>query len=69
MTDRKALHAYLSDEAHAQWHAYAERHAVSVSALIEAMAQRLPEDGNLIATAQQIDVNRRRRRKNRPQAY
>jgi hypothetical protein len=35
---RKALHAYLSDEAHERWQDYAAN-GISVSALLEALAQ------------------------------
>lgn len=68
MTDRKALHAYVSDRAHDQWHDFAAEQGVSVSAVLEALAPELPqvdenETTKLITTARQIDANRRRRRK------
>lgn len=68
MTDRKALHAYVTDRAHDQWHDFAAEQGVSVSAILEALAPELPqvdenETTKLITTARQIDAKRRRRRK------
>ncbi|MFT7601732.1 MAG: hypothetical protein ACI8TP_004693, partial [Acidimicrobiales bacterium] len=34
---RKALHAYVSDDAHDQWHGFAAEQGVSVSAILEAL--------------------------------
>lgn len=68
MTDRKALHAYVTDGAHDQWHEFAAEQGVSVSAILEALAPELDQaatDGTtkLVTTARQIDAKRRRRRK------
>ncbi len=38
---RCQLHCYLSDEAHAGWYRFAERHGTNVSALLEAMGLTL----------------------------
>ena len=38
-SDRKALHAYVSDEAHAAWHDFGAENGVSAPALLEAMAE------------------------------
>ncbi len=67
----RAVHAYLSDEAHGTWQEVATEYGVSVSGLIEALgvdlqspvetqviAPRLPE---LIKRARRIDADRRRR--------
>ena len=67
----RAVHAYLSDEAHETWQEVATEYGVSVSGLIEALgvdlqtpgddqiiAARLPE---LIKRARRIDADRRRR--------
>ncbi len=40
---RRALHAYLSEDAHEQWHAVAIEWGVSVSALLEALAPILAD--------------------------
>jgi hypothetical protein len=67
---RKALHAYLSDEAHDAWHDRAAEHGVSVSALLEAIARYIAEDpasddfgkgSDIVKTARTIDTERRRR--------
>lgn len=68
---RRALHAYLSDDAHETWHAVAAELGVSVSALLEAMAidLRRPASEQAMATrvddvvrrARRIDADRRRR--------
>lgn len=73
---RKALHAYVSDHAHDQWHGFAAEQGVSVSAILEAMAPELlfhddsrsdaPLDdcmGNVVQVARRIDAERRRRRR------
>jgi hypothetical protein len=57
----------MSDEARDRWKRFADHHGVSVSALLEAMAEALPhppESPELIAVieeARAIDVERRRR--------
>lgn len=67
---RKALHAYLSDEAHEAWHERSAAHGVSVSGLLEAIGQYIAEDpegedfgsgAEIIKSARQIDTQRRRR--------
>lgn len=68
----RAVHAYLSDTAHATWQEVATQYGVSVSGLIEAMGTDLqrPEDERVLATqlptlvtrARRIDADRRRRR-------
>jgi hypothetical protein len=65
---RKALHAYLSDEAHRTWHEVASDNGVSVSALLEAMAAGLSEAKDtagaavdIVARARRVDAERRRR--------
>ena len=65
---RRALHAYVSDQAHAQWHDFAAAQGVSVSAILEALASELGTAGSVIGTlddvvarARRIDVQRRRR--------
>lgn len=71
---RKALHAYVSDDAHEQWHGFAAEQGVSVSAILEALAPELdtearPEPSDLssrlngvVKAARKIDAQRRRRR-------
>ncbi len=73
--DRKALHAYLSDEAHDKWHGFAAEQGVSVSAMLEALAPELNLEGKLtqqelgerlnivVKSARKIDADRRRRKK------
>ena len=72
---RKALHAYVSDDAHDQWHGFAAEQGVSVSAILEALAPELdtearPEPADLssrlngvIKSARKIDAQRRGRRR------
>lgn len=74
-TGRKALHAYVSDDAHDQWHGFAAEQGVSVSAVLEALAAELDLDHSeaeeqmkdrlegVVKTARQIDAKRRRRRR------
>ena len=67
----RAVHAYLSDAAHATWQEVATEYGVSVSGLIEAMGTDLqkPEDqrvlgpqlDGLVKRARRIDADRRRR--------
>jgi hypothetical protein len=70
---RRAIHAFVSVEAHEQWHDFAAAEGVSVSALIEAFAPELndPELGKepvfrrleaVVGSARAIDASRRRRR-------
>lgn len=70
-SDRRAIHAYLSQEAHESWRAFADENGVSVSALLEAYAallQDLGDDGRsaIVGAARMID-SERRRRPNRPE--
>ncbi|MGH1502630.1 MAG: hypothetical protein ACRBI6_03685 [Acidimicrobiales bacterium] len=74
-TGRKALHAYVSDDAHEQWHGFAAEQGVSVSAVLEALAPELDLeqfDGEqpltsrldeVVRAARKIDAQRRRRRR------
>lgn len=69
MSDRKALHAYVSDGAHDQWHDFAARQGVSVSAMLEALAPEFSEANeskftDLVKAARRIDAKRRRRSAN-----
>lgn len=70
---RRAIHAFVSPEAHEQWHDFAAEEGVSVSALIEAFAPELSdaERGKapmherltfVVVAARKIDAARRRRR-------
>jgi hypothetical protein len=67
---RKALHAYLSDDAHAVWHDRAASYGVSVSALLEAIALSIKnvesesdwgKGSDIIRHARAVDTDRRRR--------
>jgi hypothetical protein len=64
---RRALHAYLSDEAHETWHDVAGRLGCSVSAMLETMTTTLPDEdpdgslANVVKQARRIDAERRRR--------
>ena len=72
---RKALHAYVSDDAHDHWHGFAAEQGVSVSAILEALAPELDLEApisheqlgqrlNLVVkSARKIDAQRRRRRR------
>ncbi len=72
---RKALHAYVSDDAHDQWHGFAAEQGVSVSAILEALAPELDTEAReepaelterlegVIKSARKIDAHRRRRRR------
>lgn len=72
-TNRKALHAYVTDNAHEQWHGFAAEQGVSVSAILEALAPALDTDdlaeqgskieiASIVTEARRIDAKRRRRR-------
>lgn len=73
--ERKALHAYLSDDAHEKWHGFAAEQGVSVSAVLEALSSELDLRANTAAEpvkdrlqevvigARKIDALRRRRRR------
>ncbi len=72
---RKALHAYVSDEAHERWNGFAGEQGVSVSSILEALAAELDLEGEnsgvevgdrlneVVTTARKIDAQRRRRRR------
>lgn len=71
---RKALHAYVTDQAHERWHGFAAEQGVSVSAILEALATALDPDAaptdtscveltNVVVEARRIDAQRRRRRR------
>ncbi len=72
---RKALHAYVSDDAHDQWHEFAAEQGVSVSAILEALAPELDLENaesaeqmkdrlnTVVKSARKIDARRRRRRR------
>ena len=72
--NRKAIHAYLTPEAHDRWHEFAAEQGVSVSGLLEAIAQEwheqllgaddLPDEvDRLTRSARRIDSTRRRRQR------
>lgn len=42
--DRKAIHVYVTDEARAAWHTFAEETGASLSALIEIRGQMLAKE-------------------------
>jgi len=68
---RRALHAYLSDDAHDTWHDVSAYLGCSVSAMLEAMAVDFdrPRDERaiherveaIVRKARRIDADRRRR--------
>ena len=72
---RKALHAYVSDDAHDHWHGFAAEQGVSVSAILEALAPELDFEApitheelgtrlnTVVKSARKIDAQRRRRRR------
>ena len=66
--DRRAIHAYVTEEAHDHWHDFAAEQGVSVSAILEALAAELGDvaDGSralddVVSNARRIDARRRRR--------
>ncbi len=64
---RKALHAYVSDAAHEQWHGFAAENGVSVSAVLEVFGSELTSSSggrylDVVTAARGIDAARRRRR-------
>lgn len=62
---KKAVHAYVSNGAHDQWHDFAAQNGVSVSALLEVLAAELNDSEEqyqpLVVAARRIDASRRRR--------
>jgi hypothetical protein len=70
-SDRKAIHAYVSDEAHETLYEFSEAHSASISGLLEAwlldLREEMADDGpncrmGWVEHARRIDVSRRRRR-------
>lgn len=71
MTERQALHAYLSEEAHSAWTHFAEENGVSVTGLLESLGRELAEELDgvdatevrqpWIKRGRRIDAERRRR--------
>lgn len=69
--ERRAIHAYLTEESHNVWHELAEETGVSLSGFLEAIARDMsehpPEKGghprwdDIVRTARRIDAQRRRR--------
>ena len=67
----RAVHAYLSDDAHVTWQQVATDYGVSVSGLIEAIGLDLRSEGTdpaiadrlpgLVRLGRRIDADRRRR--------
>lgn len=69
-SERRAIHAYVSDDAHDQWHGFAATQGVSVSAILEALAGNLAtidhgvaDLDDVVTAARRIDTKRRRRTK------
>ncbi len=71
--ERRALHAYVSSEAHERWHDFAAVQGVSVSAVLEALAGHALANADseldvndvmseVVRTARKLDAERRRRR-------
>ena len=71
--ERRAIHAYLTEDSHEVWHSVAEESGVSLSGFLEALAQDMkahpPEKGgharwdDIVRSARKIDAHRRRRRR------
>lgn len=65
--NRKSIHAYVSDEAHTEWHAEAKRRDRSVSALVEALGPSLGDVLDVFpgidTRAGQVDIERKKRGK------
>jgi hypothetical protein len=68
---RKALHAYVSEDAHDSWHDFAAENGASVSAILESLAPALNTSAEtpfqirldeVISQARRTDAKRRRRR-------
>ncbi len=72
---RRAVHAYLSDEAHDAWHNLAAEHGISLSGLFEVLAidfrDNPPDEGGhprwnqIVKATRKVDVERRRRGRDR----
>jgi hypothetical protein len=70
-SDRMALHAYLSPEAHGAWARFSEANGVSLTGLLEALGLELDDElesiepdelrQTWVKMARRIDAERRRR--------
>ena len=69
---RKALHAYVSDGAHDQWHNFAAEQGITLSALLDVLGTEISDPTNqeqgmserlefVVAEARKTDARRRRR--------
>jgi uncharacterized protein YdbL (DUF1318 family) len=68
---RRAIHAYISDEAHDAYNTFAEENGISVTGLIQALAEQLAEELETgqadevwkptVKLARRIDATNRRR--------
>jgi hypothetical protein len=72
MSERQAIHAYLSEQAHEAWQTFAEENGVSVTGLIEVLGLTLSDEIDAAGDAasirqdwakqgRKIDAQRRRR--------
>ena len=69
--DRRTLHVYLTATAHRRWHDTAAEEGVTVTGLLEALAERMDEGlgdarpvfNEIVIRARKIDSQRRRRRR------
>ncbi len=67
--DRRAVNAFLTEEARDGWTRYAQEHGVTLSALLEVLGLRLKQgedaalDAAAVETAREIDAARRARRR------
>lgn len=63
--ERKAIHAYVTVPTHDVWHGQSEDHGVSLSGLLEVLAEDLPgileSNPDIVKRARRIDATRRRR--------
>lgn len=55
MPHRRAINAYVSDEAREAWRSFAGRHGVTVSALIQAIGELLGDESGWFAQAPMHD--------------
>jgi hypothetical protein len=80
MSERQAIHAYLSEQAHQAWQTFAEENGVSVTGLIEVLGLTLSDEIDKAVAAggdaadvrkdwvkqgRKVDAQRRRRGKDR----
>jgi hypothetical protein len=73
MAERRALHAYLDEQAHESWQTFSEENGVSVTGLLEALGLTLSDEIDAAAgdptdirqdwvkAGRKIDAHRRRR--------